>query len=60
MRELPTTIMKRLFKLYVVTGLLVGLFAWSIDSANTSNELFAVPLIAAIWPLWVLLYMFFG
>lgn len=60
MRELPTTIMKRLFKLYVVTGLLVGLFAWSIDSDHTSNELFAVPLIAAIWPLWVLLYMFFG
>lgn len=52
---------KKLVAWYVVIGIAVTVYAWSIDTSESKNEAWPVAIvIAAFWPLWLLLYVTFG
>jgi hypothetical protein len=53
--------MKKLITCYVAIGVAVACFAWAIDTSESKGEAWPVLIvIAAFWPLWLLLYLVFG
>lgn len=52
--------MKKIIAWYIVIGWIVGTYAWSIDPYRSRDTAWAIPFIAAIWPLWLFLYSVFS
>jgi hypothetical protein len=52
---------KRSFSAYIAIGILVAMYAWNIDTSESKGEAWPVlVVIAALWPLWILLYAVFS
>lgn len=55
-----TRMMKRLRDIaawYLAIGLLVGANAWFSDPYSSATELILIPVIAVLWPLWLLIQL---
>lgn len=55
------TMIKKIIALYVLIGVFVTMYAWSIDTSESKGEAWPVAIaIAVFWPIWLLLYATFG
>lgn len=51
---------KRIFVGYLVIGVFISMYAYSIDASQTNGDAWPVLIaIAALWPLWVAMYCVF-
>jgi len=44
---------------YCAVGLVVGCHAWLFDSTSSAETLLAIPVIAIVWPLWLVIQFVF-
>ena len=45
---------------YFGIGLMIGTVAWLTDSTSDASTLGAIPVIACVWPLWLVMLVAFG
>ena len=46
--------------MYLVVGIVIGSIAWLTDSTSSVDTLWAIPVIALVWPLWLCMLTVFG